>query len=232
MKSILGAMLIVASIGWATPLPVTGNGYKGTSFGVGIHVNGDNGFTFNWTLGFGLGSVYLFCVADQPCDASGGIAASFVSPEGSFFASDGSTSVGENIGAPGLGAFDVKWIAPPFHIDQLAGPVAKIVVPITIFGTLQAWTAGELASNSAPFFDYSMRGTGTLSGFANVFYDNSSPSGPVVSAIDLPTAFVDFSGTVESVPEPASWLLALPIAVILLYRRAGSTHAASDTKSS
>ncbi|HEY3415795.1 MAG TPA: hypothetical protein VGM23_02830 [Armatimonadota bacterium] len=92
-------------------------------------------------------------------------------------------------------------------------------MPITVFGTLKAWTEQEFASNSAPFFDYSFRGRGTLAVAADILYDYSlPPHNPVLVSADFIGADATFTGTAEPVPEPASWLLALPILAVVLFR--------------
>jgi hypothetical protein len=143
--------------------------------------------------------------------------------DGSFFASDGSTSVGVNGGPPGtppgVGAFSVTWIAAPFFLDTLPGvPPANRIdlnVPVEVSGALTAWTEQEFASNSAPFFNYSFRGRGTLAVSADLVYTGPPPLS--VSAFFI-GAQATFTGTAEPVPEPATWWLALPVLVVLLRR--------------
>ena len=88
MKRLLGIVLLFAPVGWATPISVTGYTYR-----YGIHVDGDQGFTFNWTpdvTGF-----YHHCdEASQPCDPSGELSVPLDSYVRNFWVSDGSTSVG------------------------------------------------------------------------------------------------------------------------------------------
>ncbi len=225
MKPLLGVTLMMASIGWATPLAITGDGYTN----IGIHVNGPDGFTFNSTGGSGAWVPYgPVCVPGRACDLSGGVG-NYGPLDGGYFVSDGSTSVGVNAGPvgtpPGFVAFDVRWTATPFDLAALPGvPPANHIglnVPITLFGTLEAWTGQEFASNSAPFFNYSFRGRGTLAVAADILYDYSRPPhNPVLVSANFTGAGVTFTGTAEPVPEPASWLLALPILAVVLFRGA------------
>ncbi len=219
MKSLLGMALIMASIGWATPVSISGSAYTN----IGIHVNGPDGFEFNSSGGSGAWTGYRACASDRACDLSGGVGFSGVL-DGSLLVSDGSTTVGVNGGPPGtppgVGAFSLTWIAAPFYPDTLPGvPHAdhiSVNVPIAVFGTLKAWTEQEFASNSAPFFNYSFRGRGTLAVAADLVYTGPPPLS--VSAF-FTGASATFTGTAEPVPEPASWWLALPILAVLLFRR-------------
>jgi hypothetical protein len=223
MKSLLGIALFMASTGWAAPLSINGSAYTN----IGIHVNGPDGFQFDSSGGSGAWVFYRDCSADQACDLSGGVAFSGLL-DGGFFASDGTTSVGVDAGPagtpPGVGAFSITWTATPFFLDTLPGvpPAEDILlhVPVAVSGLLQAWTEQEIASNSAPFFNYSFHGQGTLRVEANLLYDFSRPPhNPVLVSAEFVGADTTFTGTAEFVPEPASWWLALPIVAVVLFRR-------------
>jgi hypothetical protein len=220
MKSLLA--LILAPISWAAPLSISGFAYTN----IGIHVNGPDGFQFDLTGGSGAAIPYRQCVSDQACDLSGGTGSPGLL-DGGFFASDGLTSVGVNGGPegtpPGVGAFSITWTAAPFFLDTLPGvPPAEHInldVPVAVFGVLTAWTEQEFASNSAPFFNYSFSGQGTLHVSADLLYDFSlPPHNPVLVSAEFIGAQTTFTGTAEPIPEPATWSLALPVLVVLLRR--------------
>lgn len=73
-----------------------------------------------------------------------------------------------------------------------------VEVPITISGDLRAWTYAGRLSHQAPFFDYQIRESGTLSASFDISPDSWNIS------------VASFTGVGEPTPEPASWLLALP----------------------
>lgn len=208
--------LTLASATWATPVAFTGTSTVGGDTH-NVFLNGTNsGFAFgNATPGWSI--FFKSCDWETgPCDLSYQF---FVQKSfADFIASDGMTTTGSNGfegpngGPPGLADGLLTWIVkplttPPVMIPGPGGPTATVLLPITLFGELKAWTPGELAANGAPFFDYQIAASGTLSAFFYGTIDN------------VMVANAEFSGTATPIPEPATWCSALALSALLLRRR-------------
>ena len=212
MRRLAVMVLAAASASWAMPIAFTGTSTVGSD-AHNLFLNGINsGFQFgNATPGWSI--FFTFCDWDSgPCELSYRF---FVQSDASFGASDGSTLTGSNGvtgptgGPPGFADGLVTWTAKPLTTppEMIVGPggtpTATVVVPITLFGELRAWTPEELASHSGPFFDYQISASGTLTALFYGTIDN------------VLTANAEFTGTATPIPEPATWCLVVALGLIL-----------------
>jgi hypothetical protein len=211
MGSALGIALIFSSAAWATSIPFTGESNVGFQGLHDLFLNGaGNVFTFgNGTVDWSI--VYKNC-GDYTggCDLSYGFEVLVGNGEAFFNASDGTTSADNYSWPAGTAAGLLTWTAKPLTAPPAPGTVS-LVLPITLSGEVKAWTAQEMAAHSAPFFDYRLTGTGTLTVYLE----------PGTNFV-FRGATADFSGFAEPVPEPASWrlvLCAIPTLAWLRLRR-------------
>ncbi len=216
----LGIALAVATAALATPIPFSGwasvggdshylciaeNGCLGGDFGrFGFSDNGPGGLAYpTLSLGgdtFDLSYNFLVGYTDFDVTASNGLITARHHPD---------HYDNPDYGELGAASGHILWTAQPIEIKP-NGPWGyhsmTVDLPVVVSGHVKAWTAEEWASGEAPFFDYQITGTGTLkAGFADspFFWYGGN---------------VTLSGTAEPVPEPATWVLAFGL-VLLMVRR-------------
>lgn len=221
MKLVLGITLALASAVWATPIPIFGYAAVGSP---GLHdlciadteqrcfAPIDPGIRFDnagpWDIAY---------VRPQPVGDHFDLSYDFMvqfSQDYDLVASSGSTIVAHFANnpspypEPGMAMGHIKWTAKPVEIkpNPCCYPPTQVAIPVVVSGDLRAWTAEEWASGKAPFFDYQIRGTGTLEAFFTV------------SPYYWERGDLWFTGTADPVPEPSTWLLALAPAILLLRR--------------
>ena len=215
MKSLLGMALAFASAAWATPLAFTGSSDVSCCLYqtfLNIFNEPENAFRFAYSAEGGP-TTYNFCTdwASNGCDLSYRFV-TFYGPDISLFASDGKTTVSNSQGLPGP-HWDgqLTWTAKPIHFSSVPETGVNLFFPVIISGYLKVWTNEAWLEHKAPFFDYSVTGTGTLRTW--IIADDPS-------FIAFQSAHVEFEGQATQTPEPVTtWIFALSPLLAPLYRR-------------